>query len=70
METYCIVRVRVGSETCYGRYAGGYELTPCFGGDAYMYRVRFRAEAMAGRYKARGYEVDICKLEFKGSYEV
>lgn len=38
--------------------------------DAYMYRVRFRAEAMAKHYKARGYEVDICKLEFKGSYEV
>ena len=27
-------------------------------------------EAMAKRYKARGYEVDICKFEFKGSYEV
>ena len=69
METYYIVRVRVGSETCYERYAGGYELTPCFG-DAHMYRVRFRAEAMARHYKTRGYEVDICKLEFKGSYEV
>ncbi len=65
METYYIVRVRVGSETCYERY----ELTPCFG-DAHMYRVRFRAEAMAKHYKARGYEVDICKFEFKGSYEV
>lgn len=35
-----------------------------------MYRERFRAEAMAKRYKAHGYEVDICELEFKGSYEV
>lgn len=69
METYYIVRVRVGSETCYARYAGGYELTPCLG-DAHMYRVRFRAEAIAKHYKARGYKVDICKFEFKGSYEV
>lgn len=69
METYYIVRAMVGSETCYERYAGGYELTPCFG-DAHMYRVRFRAEAMGKRYKARGCEVDICELEFKGSYEV
>lgn len=27
-------------------------------------------EAMAKRYRAHGYEVDICELEFKGSYEV
>ena len=69
METYYVVRVRTEIETRYVRYAGGYELTPCFG-DAHMYRVRFRAEAMAKRYKAHGDEVDICKLEFKGSYEV
>lgn len=69
METYYVVRVGTESETFYARYAGGYELTPCFG-DAHMYRVRFRAEAMAKRYKACGYEVDICELEFKGSYEV
>nr|DAL24251.1 MAG TPA_asm: hypothetical protein [Caudoviricetes sp.] len=35
-----------------------------------MYRVRSIAEAMGKLYKARGYEVDICELEFKGSYEV
>lgn len=69
METYYVVRVRTKSETFYVRYAVGYELTPCFG-DAHMYRERFRAEAMAKRYKAHGYEVDICELEFKGSYEV
>ena len=66
---YYVVRVRTESETSYARYAGGYELTPYFG-DAHMYRVRYSAEAMARHYKARGYEVDICELEFKGSYEV
>lgn len=69
METYYVIRVKVGSETCYAEYAAGYELTTCFG-DAHMYRVRSIAEAMGKLYKARGYEVDICEVEFKGSYEV
>lgn len=37
---------------------------------AAMGKVRFRAEAMAGRYRARGCGVDIRGLGFKGSYEV
>lgn len=69
METYYVVRVGTESETFYARYAGGYELAPCFG-DAHMHGVRFRAEAMARRHRACGCGVDICELGFRGSYEV
>lgn len=69
METYYIIRVKDGSETYYAEYAVAYELTTCFG-DAHMYKVQSIAEAVGKLYKARGYEVDICKLKFVGSYEV
>lgn len=35
-----------------------------------MYTNSEKYVVMAKRYKARGREVDICELEFKGSYEV
>lgn len=69
METYYVIRVKVGSETCYAEYSAGDGLTTCFG-DAHMYRVRSVAEAIGRLYRARGCEVDICELEFKGSYGV
>lgn len=65
METYYIIRVKDGSET----YYAGYELTPYFG-EAHMFKAQSIAEAIGRFYKARGYEVDICKLKFVGCYEV
>lgn len=35
-----------------------------------MYTSSEKYVVMGKQYKARGYEVDICELEFKGSYEV
>lgn len=66
METYYMIRVKIEGKTM---YVGGPEFTPWFE-DAFMFKGRFMMKEIGRSYKKRGYEVDICELEFKGSYEV
>ena len=71
MEIYYIVRARVVTGTLYVTMITplGPKFTP-FAGNAYLFKTRSSAEAYADTIESLGYDVEICKLRFIGSYEV
>lgn len=75
MEIYYIVRTRVVTETVYVTLPAHDDnpLEPKFTpvvGNAYLFKTRSSAEAYADIIKSYGFNVEICKLKFVGSYEV
>lgn len=75
MEIYYIVRTRVIDETLYVMLPPHDDnplepkFTP-FVGNAYLFKTHSSAEAYADSIKSCGYNAEICKLKFVGSYEV
>lgn len=75
MEIYYIIRTRVDTETLYVTLPAHDDnplepkLTPVFG-NAYLSKTRSSAEAYAHAIKSCGFNAEICKLKFIGSYEV
>lgn len=74
MKTYYIVRVNSITTFYLTMSIGGEDalepkLTP-YVGNSYLFTTRTSAEMYAKIVKSYGFKVDICKLEFKGSYGV
>ena len=74
METYYIVRTRVITETLYVMLPPhDSSLEPKFTpavGNAYLFKAHSSAKTYADIIKSCGFNVEICKLKFVGSYEV
>lgn len=74
MKTYYIVRVNSITAFYLAMSIGGGDalepkLTP-YVGNSHLFTTRTSAEMYAKIVKSYGFKVDICKLEFKGSYGV
>lgn len=74
MKTYYIVRVNYITTFYLTMSIGGEDalelkLTP-YVGNSHLFKTRTSAKMYAEIVKSHGFKVDICKLEFKGSYEV